>query len=149
MASKTNVMEAVVDRLVVDSNVAFSEDFTYDRTLIVNQNNGALPENAKIIFTQPLNQEITFEEKTAKSCEKDQEKSPETTTNQKVGTSRTGKQNLSSEEKLEIIAEAKLTSNRQSYSVPSTIKLFVRSFVRLFVCLCKVINTDYHINTLA
>ena len=141
MASKTNVMEAVVDKLVVDSNVAFSEDFTYDRTLIVNQNNGALPENAKIIFTQPLNQEITFEEKTAKSCEKDQEKSQETTTNQKVGTSRTGKQNLSSEEKLKIIAEAKLTSNRQSYSVPSTIKLFV--------CLCKVINTDYHINTLA
>ena len=115
-------MEAVVDRLVVDSNVAFSEDFTCDKTLIVNQNNGALPENAKIIFTQPLNQEITFEEKTIKSCEKDQDKNPETTTNQKVGT-RTGKQNLSSEEKLEIIAEAKLTSNRQSYIVPSTIEL--------------------------
>ena len=48
MASKTNVMEAVVDRLVVDSNVAFSEDFIYDRTLIVNPNNGALPENAKV-----------------------------------------------------------------------------------------------------
>ena len=124
MAFKTNVMEAVVDRLVVDSNVAFSEDFTCDRTLIVNSNKGALPENAKIIFTQPLvNQEITFEEKTTKSCEKEQEKIPETTTNQKVGT-RTGKQNLSSEEKLEIIAEAKLTSNRQSYNVPtSTIKL--------------------------
>ena len=118
-------MEAVVDRLVVDSNVAFSEDFACDRTLIVNPNNGALPKNAKIIFTQPLvNQEITFEEKTAKSCEKEQEKSPETTTNQKVGTSnKTGKQNLSSEEKLEIIAEAKLTSNRQSYIVPSTIEL--------------------------
>ena len=129
MASKTNVMEAVVDRLVVDSNVAFSEDFTYDRTLIVNQNNGALPENAKIIFTQPLNQEITFEGKTTKSCEKDQEKNPETITKQKVGTSnifppcsdlktRTGKQNLSSEEKLEVIAEAKLTSNRQSFIYP-------------------------------
>ena len=136
MASKmTNVMEAVVDRLVVDSNVAFSEDFTCDRTLIVNSNNGALPENAKIIFTQPLvNQEITFEEKTTKSFEKEQEKIPETTTNQKVGNNnkfrtcsdlqtKTGKQNLSSEEKLEIIAEAKLTSNRQSYNVPSTIKL--------------------------
>ena len=111
MASKTNVMEAVVDRLVADSNVAFSEDFVYDRTLNVNQNNGALPENAKIIFTQPLNQEITLEEKTTKSCKKDQEKSPETT-NQNV---KKEKQNLSSEEKLEIIAEAKLTSNRQSY----------------------------------
>ena len=130
----TNVMEAVVDRLVADSNVAFSEDFVYDRTLNVNQNNGALPENAKIIFTQPLNQEIIFEGKTTKSCEKDQEKSPVTTTNQKVGNNnkfrtcsdlqtKTGKQNLSSKEKLEIIAEAKLTSNRQSYNVSSTIKL--------------------------
>ena len=84
MASKTNVMEAVVDRLVVDSNVTFSEDFTYDRTLIVNPHEGALPENAKIIFTQPLDQEITFVEKTTKICEKDQEKSSEKTTKGQV-----------------------------------------------------------------
>ena len=53
-------MEAVVDRLVVDSNVTFSEDFTYDRTLICNPNNGVLPKNSKIIFTQPLDHETTI-----------------------------------------------------------------------------------------
>ena len=109
--SKNNVMEAVVDRLVVDSNVTFSEDFTYDRTLICNPNNGALPENAKIIFTQPLDHETTFEEEeTTKTGEKDQQKSPETSKKRKENT-----MNLSSDKKLAIIAEAKLTSNRQRY----------------------------------
>ena len=108
--SKNNVMEAVVDRLVVDSNVTFSEDFTCDRTLICNPNNGVLPKNSKIIFTQPLDHETTFEEETTKTGEKDQQKSPETTKKRKENT-----MNLSSDKKLAIIAEAKLTSNRQRY----------------------------------